>query len=127
MPPKRKRISLVQGNGVCKDKRPSSANAPWGWVGSEVKCAEDITLEHRKSTCNLSQRNNNALCINKYSRSSNTKSISAPFLSTVNGELRDDIIVISDEDEEPACSKKECRVNPFCLNYLGQDKWEEGA
>lgn len=43
---------------------------------------------------------------------------------TANGELDDDVIVISD-DEPPACSKKLCKGNPNCLNYLGQERWED--
>ena len=43
------------------------------------------------------------------------------------GELEDDIIVVSDE-ESSACDSKMCKNNPYCLNYLGQEKWEnEGA
>ncbi|TFY64882.1 hypothetical protein EVJ58_g2344 [Rhodofomes roseus] len=40
------------------------------------------------------------------------------------GELEDDIIVISD-DEAPRCTSKACKSNPYCLNYLGQEKWED--
>ncbi|KAJ8496755.1 hypothetical protein ONZ45_g12333 [Pleurotus djamor] len=50
-------------------------------------------------------------------------------VDAVAGELRDDVIVISDDDLEPECTKKTCKNNPNCLNYLGQDIWEseEGA
>ncbi|THH10686.1 hypothetical protein EW145_g1149 [Phellinidium pouzarii] len=36
-----------------------------------------------------------------------------------------DVIVISDGEDELLCDKKRCKDNPFCLNYLGQDKWED--
>lgn len=36
----------------------------------------------------------------------------------------EDIIVISDDDA-PSCSKKDCKTNPNCLNYLGQESWED--
>lgn len=39
------------------------------------------------------------------------------------GELEDDIIVIS-EDDHPVCDSRTCKSNPNCVNYLGQDKWE---
>ena len=38
----------------------------------------------------------------------------------------DDVIVISD-DEGPMCTNKICKYNPYCLNYLGQDKWEDSG
>ena len=44
--------------------------------------------------------------------------------SSAEGEIEDDVIVISDDDAPP-CTKKLCRANPNCLNYLGQEKWEE--
>ncbi|KAF4614469.1 hypothetical protein D9613_002689 [Agrocybe pediades] len=120
MPPKRKRTPFVPEKNSCLKASPS--NAPWGWVGTEVHHAEDMTLEHLKSTCNISARNNNACCSNIYLHSSTPKQMPPP--TTINGELRDDVIVISDE-EDGSCSKKDCRTNPFCLNYLGQDKLEE--
>lgn len=36
----------------------------------------------------------------------------------------DDVIVISD-DEAPKCNAKTCKWNPYCLNHLGQEKWQD--
>ena len=87
----------------------------------------DITLEHRMLACNLSQRNYLPYCRNKFSATEDDAPANSSRESSrpnVNGELDDDIIVISD-DEQPSCSKKLCKTNPNCLNYLGQEKWED--
>jgi hypothetical protein len=89
----------------------------------------DITLEHRMLACNLSQRNDIPYCLSKFAakkddgnaKKSREFQLPAP---SVDGELDDDIIVISD-DEQPSCSKKLCKANPNCLNYLGQEMWED--
>ena len=89
----------------------------------------DITLEHRMSTCSFSQRNDIPYCLNKFAakedeaHAKNSRERQLP-LPSVDGELDDDIIVISD-DEQPSCSKKLCKANPNCLNYLGQEMWED--
>ena len=77
--------------------------------------------------CNLSQRNYLPYCRNKFSATEDDAPANSSRESSrpnVNGELDDDIIVISD-DEQPSCSKKLCKTNPNCLNYLGQEKWED--
>ncbi|KAG5647281.1 hypothetical protein DXG03_000817 [Asterophora parasitica] len=42
----------------------------------------------------------------------------------VDGELDDDIIIISDDEGHP-CAAKACKFSPNCLNYLGQENWED--
>lgn len=81
-------------------------------------------------SCGLSSRNKQPFCSNKYAsiekkRKSPREDSDIPMSPTVsNYELDNDVIVISD-DEPPPCSKKLCKNNPNCLNYLGQDKWED--
>ena len=89
----------------------------------------DITLEHRLLACNLSQRNDISYCLSKFAAKEDEERAkksreSQPPLPRVDGELEDDIIIISD-DEQPSCSKKLCKANPNCLNYLGQEMWED--
>ena len=137
MPPKRKRHASLPPKGLLPGerlKRPvihgaSASTALWGWVGTEVTDAERITLEHRLAACNLSQRNKNTICANKYSSLPETTRIPTPSKpAAVDGEIEEDIIVISDDDEAPSfCSKKTCRTNPNCLNNVGQEAWEDGA
>lgn len=131
MPPKRKRNAsspqkgLLPGEKLKRSAIPgASTSSPWGWVGSEVVEPEQITSEHRLSACNLSPSNNNAFCPNKYSHEDNKLPEQTPSTSVTTGELLDDIIVISD-DEALSCSKKGCKANPNCLNYLGQESWED--
>lgn len=133
MAPKRKRNASLLPKGLAPGellKRDAITSAsPWGWVGTEVTDLGDITLEHRMLACGLSQRNDAPYCRNKFAvtedkthvNGSRERQLPHP---NVNGELDDDIIVISD-DEKPSCSKKLCKANPNCLNYLGQEKWED--
>lgn len=135
MPPKRKRTAAAAVNGIVPGEKlrrhpphNGSGIARWDWVGSEVTQAEDITLDHRMASCNLSPRNGIILCHNKFGSEGDVDK-AATFVreqgsSRANGELEDDIIVISDDDE-PVCSKKACKCSPYCLNYLGQDMWED--
>ncbi|KAJ8519465.1 hypothetical protein ONZ45_g3579 [Pleurotus djamor] len=87
-------------------------------------------------SCGFSSRNGHPFCRNKLAAplkprvtGNASASIAAVDVDAVAGELRDDVIVISDDDLEPECTKKTCKNNPNCLNYLGQDIWEseEGA
>ncbi|KAF8969843.1 hypothetical protein BDZ97DRAFT_1956803 [Flammula alnicola] len=131
MAPKRKRTTSLQPKGLSageqlkRDALPGpSSSSPWAWVGTEVTDAANITLEHRLATCNLSWKNNNAFCSNKYSTNETSSSKPTVPLSNANGELSEDIIIISDDDEI-SCTKKGCKTNPNCLNYLGQNAWED--
>lgn len=131
---KRKRRTSPAPKGLSAGeqlKRSTLAGTPtWGWVGIEVLDSSQITTEHRMMSCGLSSRNKNPFCSNKYASvekrsKSLCEGLDAPMSSTVpNSEPDDDVIVISD-DEPPPCSKKLCRNNPNCLNYLGQDEWED--
>ncbi|KAJ7632814.1 cysteine proteinase [Roridomyces roridus] len=107
MLPKRKRDASPKGLAAGEPlKRTAHAIAAssWGWVGSEAEDVSNITQEHMAAACGLSQRN-----------------------TPVNGEIDEDIIVISSDDEEddPNCVKRTCRNNPNCLNYLGQKTWKD--
>ncbi|OAX36669.1 cysteine proteinase [Rhizopogon vinicolor AM-OR11-026] len=128
MPPKRKHRQspapkgLAAGEQLKRGKLPG--RDPWGWVGTEVTHTSQITLEHRLMTCGLSRRSGNPFCANKYANKPEKQSTPPPKLEAADGELQDDVIVISD-DELPPCSKKLCKNNPNCLNYLGQETWED--
>ncbi|KAI6138857.1 hypothetical protein EDD17DRAFT_1782678 [Pisolithus thermaeus] len=133
MPPKRKRRpspppkGLAAGEHLKRAKLAGNNSSAWGWVDIEVSDPSQITPEHRLMTCGLSRRNRNPFCGNKYvskpEQSQPTVTLE-PTVETANGESENDIIVVSD-DEPPNCAKKACKNNPNCLNYLGQDKWED--
>lgn len=128
MPPKRKQRGSVSSKGLAfgddlkRTALSKDSRLPWSWVGTEITDVADITLEHLLSTCGLSERNCYPHCPNKYTLFKNGEMKGAS--SSAEGEIEDDVIVISDDDAPP-CTKKLCRANPNCLNYLGQEKWEE--
>ncbi|KAF7969279.1 hypothetical protein HWV62_27809 [Athelia sp. TMB] len=96
----------------------------WGWVGTDVRDPARITSEHRMRSCGLSRGSKHSYCSNKYAPEKNVRDSGTRNQEAAGGELDDDVIVISDDEPSP-CSKKLCKGNPNCLNYLGQDKWEE--
>ncbi|KAG2750640.1 cysteine proteinase [Suillus brevipes Sb2] len=128
MPPKRKHRSspapkgLAAGEQLKRGKLPGSD--PWGWVGTEVTRSSQITLEHRLMSCGLSRRSNNPCCANKYAHKPEKQSSPTSKRETAGGELGDDVVVVSDDEPSP-CSKKLCKTNPNCLNYLGQETWKD--
>lgn len=101
-------------------KRNNIVDLQWGWV-SEVSDASNISDEHLLRTIGVSSQDSRNFCPNKYGEGKNT---SLPEQLPVSGELDTDCIEISD-NEEPLCSKKSCLSNPYCLNHLGQYRWED--
>lgn len=113
MPPKRKR----HASPTEKTKRSTSFDdrlSPWSWVGTEVKDVSALATEHVLATCGFSSRNSYPFCSNRFAQ------------NHPSDKLETDMIVITD-DEISQCSKKVCKHNPNCLNYLGQEKWEDDA
>ena len=98
--------------------------------------ASEITDQHRMATCGFSRSSTYPLCPNAYSEnrklpstkeeSPQTKQPEGHTDSSAQAGAADDVIVISD-DEGPKCSHKTCKHNPYCLNYLGQDIWEDAG
>ncbi|KAH9842756.1 cysteine proteinase [Rhodofomes roseus] len=134
MPPKRTRRTPPAQSGLYAGERLKRAKltdsrgySAWGWVGTEVSDASQIALQHRLATCGFSENSSHPLCLNRYA-SAKSPSMQKSCLNgggkVAEGELEDDIIVISD-DEAPRCTSKACKSNPYCLNYLGQEKWED--
>lgn len=131
MPPRRpRRISpaaqgLSAGEKLKRIKLSGNEHLAWSWVGTEVTNPADITLEHRLATCGFSDRNRNRVCANKHTSATlNGFPIKEETVQPIaSGELEDDIIVVPDDESLP-CDSKTCRSNPNCLNYLGQEKWQ---
>lgn len=129
MPPLRRKRSpatnkgLQPGQSLKRFLVPAlrSQSSLWAWVGSDVSKEEDITTEHCLMACGLSSRNHFPMCVSKC-RASGLRQTSAA--QKEHEPDRDDVIIISD-DERVTCTKKDCKDNPNCLNYLGQDKWED--
>lgn len=132
MPPLRRKRSptlnkgLQPGESLNRYLVPNnrSQSSLWAWVGSEVSREADITTEHCLMACGLSSRNNFPFCMSKHSALKPRQKSAA---HREHEPDRDDVIIISD-DEGNNCTKKDCKDNPNCLNYLGQDKWaDEGT
>ncbi|KAH9981004.1 hypothetical protein BGW80DRAFT_1267806 [Lactifluus volemus] len=98
-------------------------DSPWGWVGTSVTDASDITEEHFLATCGFSRRSHHLFCANKYQKRP-AKTVDPSEAVVPSEEPIKDVVIISD-DETPTCSKKFCSRNPNCLNYLAQDRWED--
>ncbi|KAI9064377.1 cysteine proteinase [Trametes sanguinea] len=133
MPPKRTRraspgpTGLSAGERLKRTKLTGNADySSWGWVGTEVTDASAITQEHRLATCGFSRNSSFSLCRNKHVEKPKTppKEQARDSGPSETQEPAEDVIIVSD-DEGPACSSRLCRHNPYCLNYLGQEKWED--
>ncbi|KAG5354040.1 hypothetical protein C0989_009737 [Termitomyces sp. Mn162] len=115
---------LAPGERLKRNVLPSDSR--WGWVGIEVDRVSSITSEHLLISCGLSKRNNHPSCQNKYFQGvTAAQLVRKPITASVDGELDDEVIVISDDEGHP-CSPRSCKSNPNCLNYLGQESWEDG-
>jgi hypothetical protein len=130
MATKRKRRASLSAKGLAageqfkRNKLACNDYSAWGWVGTDVTDTSGITQEHMLATCGLWRRNSLPSCPNLYVSPSSTKPVARQKEESHDATpLEDDIVVISD-DEAPQCNKKLCKKNPNCLNYLGQEKWE---
>lgn len=111
----------------------------WDWVLTEVTDASQISDDHILSTYGFASRNAvfKPICHNKYSglstnssepmgpdsRSSNSHHVAA----SGSNEMHVKVEYGDDADSKPlaSCSKKSCLSNPNCLNYLGQQRYED--
>ena len=122
---KRKRASTANErnngsiNSVSRTKLDNELR--WNWIGSEVAHPKDITVAHRIRVAGLELYDGRRPCRNKYAKKlANGPSVTGA--TDANG----DLITIDSEDElDIFCSKRMCKDSPFCLNYLGQDLWED--
>jgi hypothetical protein len=130
MAPKRKRRAtppvkgLDPGERLDRQKLPGKGDSPWGWVGSEAFDVSDITREHLLAACSFAD-GIYPFCANNFNPSESRESVAEE--AVAKGEFEEDVIVVSDDDESPPCIKKKCKNNPNCLNYLGQNDWEDAG
>jgi hypothetical protein len=124
MPPKRKREpkGLGRGEQLKRTKLAGVDFCNWNWIGAEVVDTSQITPEHRLAACGLESWR--PICPNKYAPKLRNSKSKAP-KSSVPLDNSEDVVI---EDEPPhLCDKTTCRKNPNCLNYLGQEKWENSG
>lgn len=127
MAPKRKRQTTLQSNGLKSGEPLQRQNlagrefASWSWVGNEVTSVSGITNAHQLAAYGFGSLGTRSTCPNKYTQP--TEALVKPL---DNDEPDTEVItVVSDDDVPISCDKRRCRANPYCLSYLGQDKWEK--
>ncbi|KAH7102370.1 cysteine proteinase [Auriculariales sp. MPI-PUGE-AT-0066] len=98
----------------------------WGWAGTLAKKVHEITPEFRLQACGLSLSNRKPLCANIYADGPITAQDSdAEDAGVTRAKKRRRLNHGSSGPELYECSKKSCKANPNCLNYLGQEQWED--
>lgn len=85
----------------------------------ELNNADEITQAHAQAACGFGPLGHRQCCPNKFART-----LLKPIRDDPKVEA--DIIDITDSEEEVqhVCSQARCKANPYCLNFLGQEKWE---
>ncbi|KAJ3544080.1 hypothetical protein NMY22_g2917 [Coprinellus aureogranulatus] len=102
---------------------PKDGPGRWSWVGTEIERPNDISRSHTLAAYGFTSQSGFSICPNKFPARQSAAQTAVP-QSELNEE---EIIVISDDEATPICSKKNCKGNPRCLNYMGQDVWENPA
>jgi ubiquitin carboxyl-terminal hydrolase 48 len=90
-----------------------------------ISTADEITEEHAFGACGIGPLSRKQCCPNKFTQ--DLKGTTNGF-GNGNGAARVVIDVDTGTDEIQVifpCSKARCKSNPYCLNHLGQDKWED--
>jgi hypothetical protein len=114
-----------------------NSDSPWGWVLNPVRSSSEIRKEHRLRACGISLHPSSG-CSNTFSQEQEQDFICADRprkkqkIEKDGDNMEADVIIVSSDDEpkpnrltKVACSKKGCKTNLQCLNYLGQDLWED--
>ena len=80
------------------------------WLAS-IQSASEVRIEHVLALCGLGLLAKTPLCPNKFQKTADSEG---------------SVVDVSDGEDETAhnCSKVKCKNNPYCLNYLGQERWE---
>ena len=129
---KRKRDSSPEYTSKGSQKRPkglkgfqqslgttSSSSRDAEWM-SLVTSVDEIGQIHADTACSIGQLGRRDVCPNKYSATMDH----VPKMT-----LQEDkeVINITDSEDEyvaPKCVKARCKASPYCLNFLGQEEWE---
>lgn len=114
---------LSAGEKLNRNRLLAESDLRWNWIGTEVKHVSEITKEHCIRAAGLALSRSKRICRNKFREK--TRSSSPHQKRALSSEDPEDVIVISDDDEDSICDKRRCKDNPYCLNYLGQDRWED--
>lgn len=115
---------LAVGERLNRNRLLAECDLRWNWIGTEVKHTSGITQELRLRAAGLVLTKSKRPCPNKFLKKS-AEPQHVLRRSVAEQEDPSDVIVISDGEDEALCDKKRCRDSPYCLNYVGQDKWED--
>ena len=102
---------LAPGEKLDRNKLSQESNDRWGWVRHEVVDASQITTEHVLTVAGLGGILKRTVCTTPY--------CATPDEKADDGDM---YITVTDQDEFQ-CEKKRCKSNPYCLAYLGQERW----
>jgi hypothetical protein len=84
-----------------------------------LNSADEIMQDHAQAACGFGLLGHRQCCPNRFARM---------ILKPAGDEtkMETEVIDISDSEEEVqhVCSQARCKANPYCLNFLGQEKWE---
>ena len=113
------------------DKRGTAAykaNDCWNWAGKVARTVQEITPDFRLRACGLAAANNSPLCRNQYAdhilidgEVEKEGSVRGKKRRKLESKAKSE----DDATEVHECSKKACKTNPHCLNWLGQEDWED--
>jgi len=80
---------------------------------------DEILQLHAQAACGFGPLGHKQCCPNKFARM-----VLTPFGDDQKMEV--EVIDISDSEGEVyhVCSQARCKANPYCLNFLGQERWE---
>ncbi|EJU05183.1 hypothetical protein DACRYDRAFT_103677 [Dacryopinax primogenitus] len=140
MPPKGKRKGAPKPRPLSpvlarKRKHPDNEEptppSRWSWVKLDGKVAEQITPKHMIWACGFSEESGLPVCPNIWSKDvkegdekGKGRAVdTGAYDASVSGKSQKAEVI--DLTLPTLCSKKKCRDNPNCLNYLGQDAWED--
>lgn len=114
---------LLAGEKLNRNRLLAECDLRWNWIGTEAKHISEISREHCLRAAGLVMPGLKRPCPNKFTKSKRSRAVPQQIASS--SEDPGDVIVISDEEGNVTCDKKRCKDNPYCLNNLGQERWED--
>jgi hypothetical protein len=117
---------------IVTPKKISSAMPPkkdkqWQFVGNEVRDVHDLTMDHIRAIYGLGPLNRtgtNRNSVNAKATGNNTKS-AYPYCSNRYKDSPSGSPLLVKGKAGNCCTSARCKDgNPHCLNYMGQEQWE---
>ena len=109
---------LGVGEKLNRQRLLAESDIRWNWIGTDVKHVSDIKEQHCLRAAGIAFVKPKRLCKNKYKSP-------CGLVTSIKTPDNEEAIIISDGEDDPYCERKRCKDNPYCMNHLGQDKWED--